>query len=425
MRRSLARLLVLALVLRLAIAAIPGGHLWDQGCFKAWGIQMVRYGAGRFYASSQLVHCDYPPAYLYVVGFWAWLYHLVDPGIVRWGLDQVMAVSPLNAWMKLPASFADVLNGWLVWRILAPRLGEQKARGAAVLYLFNPLFFYDSAWWGQLDTVIVTFSLLVLWASIEGRLVLAMVAGTLGVLIKPQGIFVLPAGLASQWHRKHGAWWWVAIAASALVAWLVIAPFWPGGPPWHPFVALVALMRGTADDYLFASMKAFNLWELLAPGAPDSMRVLGIPLEAWGLAFLAAAQAVVAWALYRRRDDGTVFLGWAVSAGAFFLLATRMHERYFISGIALLALAVPYRPWLRRWYWVLSAISCFDMYCAQDLHFGALMAALGIGRILGLANLVIFGLLLKDLLSPLDAREQPAAPVAAQEPTLGPADRPA
>ncbi len=411
-------------MLRLLIAAIPGGHLWDQGCFKAWGIQLVRYGAGRFYSSPQLVHCDYPPLYLYVLGFWAWLYHLVDPGIVRWGLDQVMAVSPLNFWMKIPASLADVLNGWLIWRILVPRLGRHKAHRAAALYLFNPLFFYDSAWWGQLDTVIVTFSLLVLWASIEGRLVLAMVAGTVGVLVKPQGIFVLPAGLASHWYRKHGARWWLAIATSLLVAWVAIRPFWPGGPPWHPFVALFALLRGTADDYRFAAMKAFNLWGLLAPSAADSTRVLGVTLAGWGLAFLAMAQAVVAWALYRRRDDGTVFLGWAASAGAFFLLATRMHERYFISGIALLALAVPYRPRLRRWYWVLSAISCVDMYGAQDLRFGAVLAAVGIGRILGLANLVIFGLLLKALLSPPDVLEPPAVSASAPDAILAAADRP-
>lgn len=41
-----------ALLLRLAIALIPGGNPYDQACFKAWGIDMLRHDPATFYAMS-------------------------------------------------------------------------------------------------------------------------------------------------------------------------------------------------------------------------------------------------------------------------------------------------------------------------------------------------------------------------------------
>ena len=58
--------LAIAAIIRIIIAMNVEGYGVDVGCFTAWGGTMASVGPVDFYASTGF--CDYPPAYVYVLG---------------------------------------------------------------------------------------------------------------------------------------------------------------------------------------------------------------------------------------------------------------------------------------------------------------------------------------------------------------------
>ncbi|MDR5416295.1 hypothetical protein RHO86_24775, partial [Salmonella enterica subsp. enterica serovar Thompson] len=90
---------------------------------------------------------DYPPGYLYVLWLIGGLGHLLAPFA---GGDAVAATTAL---VKLPAIFADIAVGLVLYMVVrswrSPRRdAERVALLAAAFYLFNPVTWYDSAIWG-------------------------------------------------------------------------------------------------------------------------------------------------------------------------------------------------------------------------------------------------------------------------------------
>ena len=169
--------LAAALAFRLIIAyAYPGtGLAFDIASFRGWASDLATNGLHGFYERPGF-H-DYTPGYLFV------LYLVGMVGQAAGGIGDLI---------KLPAIFADVAIGWLVWS-MATELGagRRAALLAAVFAVANPVSWFDSVVWGQVDSFGVVFLLLgvrELWRDHPER---AAVWTVIAALIKPQlGILV-------------------------------------------------------------------------------------------------------------------------------------------------------------------------------------------------------------------------------------------
>jgi Gpi18-like mannosyltransferase len=169
--------LAAALAFRLIIAyAYPGTGLeFDLASFRAWAANLASEGLHGFY-ERPFFH-DYTPGYLYV------LYLVGLAGQALGGIGDLI---------KLPPIFADVAIGWLVWS-MATELGANRraALVAAALAVANPVSWFDSVVWGQVDSFGVVFLLLGvrdLWRDRPER---AAIWTVIAALIKPQlGILV-------------------------------------------------------------------------------------------------------------------------------------------------------------------------------------------------------------------------------------------
>ena len=66
--------------------------------------------------------------------------------------DQCSAAAGIDL-LKLPAILADLAMGWLAWS-MTRELGASRwrARLAAVLVVVNPVTWFDSVVWGQVDS---------------------------------------------------------------------------------------------------------------------------------------------------------------------------------------------------------------------------------------------------------------------------------
>ncbi len=406
--RQIAVMLAIALIFRLILAyGIDGlrgsGFDADLGLFRYWADVLAEHAPWGFYANAS--YADYTPGYLYVL----WIV-----GALRdIGFATGLPADIVDSFIKLPAIVTDVLLAWLV-ASMALELGVSRRRAlvAAAVVAFNPLTWFDSVIWGQVDSFGTVFLLLgvrELWRGRHERAaILAVVAG----LIKPQLAILVPIvavvairralwpaggyGDEADPPRRGFAWefrqiGWRRILTTGLAGYLtalaLATPFglsvlWPSATA--PFIdsSLIRLIFSTAATYPYLTVNAFNWWALFPVGGesvaskafilwiPDSpvpdasaWGTIGpVPAALVGAALLLGTAALVAWLVARRPDRLTILVGVTVLAIAFFAAPTRVHERYLFPffGLAGVLFAISTR-W--KLAYVVAAIATFlNMY---------------------------------------------------------------
>ena len=177
---AIVAVLALGLAFRFIIAQLNlgTGFASDRSSFQGWAMDLAKNGIGGFYGRAGFI--DYTPGYLYV------LYVIGQVG------QAIGAVNPGDL-IKIPAILADIILGWLVWTMILELGGGRRAAliGAA-LVVANPVTWYDSVIWGQVDSVGVIFLLLgvrELWRDRPER---SAVFTVIAALIKPQLAILVP-----------------------------------------------------------------------------------------------------------------------------------------------------------------------------------------------------------------------------------------
>ena len=202
----LAAALIIGLLLRALIAGIllpQSGFRIDIGDFTAWANRLASLGPGEFYETGYF--SDYPPGYLYVL----WLL-----GVVGSWLTPLVGQPATGGLVKIPGVLADIGVAWLLFvycrRFLDHRFGlrgrswsgEALGLTAAVIYLFNPVTIFNSAIWGQVDSVGTLVMLATLYALARGWTEGAALGAVVALLIKFQYGFLIPI-VALVGIRRH------------------------------------------------------------------------------------------------------------------------------------------------------------------------------------------------------------------------------
>ena len=402
----LAVLLALGLALRLIIAYVllPGsGFKVDLGSFSGWALELARNGPWGLY--DRPIFVDYTPGYLYVL----WALGLVS---------QALAI-PIGDLLKLPAIVADLALALAIFS-LAAELGASRrgAIAAAGVFLLVPVTWFDSAVWAQVDSVGTLFLVLAVRELWRGRSERAAILTTIAAIIKPQFGILIPLA-AVVIIRRH----WVErpddgsrlgggpvrIVTTTLVglvtATLVCLPF------GITILGLLQQIVETAGGYPYVTVNAYNPWALVTMdgaglassgtwirdaanpenAADPFFTVLGMPAVLVGTTFIGAAIVALMVVLWRRHDDRRALLvALALMAIAFFVLPTRVHERYLYPFFALGAILLALQPRWATLYAVLAAANFANLYAILTLPFydspglGPMLDALGgLGRQLG------------------------------------------
>ena len=312
---------------------------------------------------------------------------------------------------------------------------ERAARIGALLVVFNPVAWFDSTIWGQVDSVGVVVLLLALRELWRDRPERAAILATLAALIKPQLGILIPIIAIVVIRRAlwpHGGYgdegepeprrWTVGlerrirgpirILTTGLAGFLTaIAVSWPFG---LSFPGLIAQIFKTAAGYPYLSVNAFNPWALVSrvtadgreesialtrswvcdstivPSPAGEIRIGDWQIWSWpastqqcadglmigafpaalvGVALFLIAAAIVVWLVARRPDRLTTLVGLAILSLAFFVLPTRVHERYLFPLVAVGAIlaAVSIR-W--RIAYVLSGLATLaNMYVVLTTYY--------------------------------------------------------
>jgi 4-amino-4-deoxy-L-arabinose transferase-like glycosyltransferase len=422
-RRILTRLSTIAVVLlaglalRLLIAYVvfPGqGHESDLHLYGVWAQTLAQNGPGGFYQNAGFA--DYPPGYLYVL----WL--LGVAGNVIAGLVGQAPADVIGALVKAPAIAADMVVGILLYRAARRWRDERTGVAAAALYLFLPVTSYDSALWGQVDAVGGLLLIGAILLLIEGWSEPATAVAVLAAVTKPQyaiGLAVVGAILLRRhllqpgsgpvptpgarvgrldralrgWlTRQQGPGRLVACAAVAILFFLAaILPFdlpslAPAGVASVPILGSLAgfwaLVGSAAGYYPVLTVNAFNVWALVGPTpltqmmgpnlfwTYDSLQVLGpIPAATVGAGLLGLLGLLVGLTLLLRDDRQTILIAFTVLAVGFFVLPTRVHERYLFPAFAVGALLAASSVRWRWWYVLLGLANVANLHAVLTLPF--------------------------------------------------------
>ncbi len=333
--------LSLAFILRLLIVLFSASHP-DLGNHLDWGNKFWQYGPQNFYTESvwNVSWPNQPIGSIYLFALLA----KVNQSVLNfaWNLNLNFPLFPsklipllndhFHIWLvKLPFIVSDVLIGLALYLSLKKKY-PKVAPLATSLYLFNPAVIYNSAVWGQTDTIINLFSLSGLLLLLNKRYFWGIFLFLSSYLFKISLIIYLPVFLIILFiHRRDWSKWLLPFFSFLILLLLLPLPF--SGFP-NPFSWLIHLYR----DLVFnrqgqmLSGNAFNLWGLFF-GTDLTLRnnilIFGLPASLLGQ-FLFIIFSLPALLIFIRQKITLASTSRLLFIIVFtsFVFLTNIHERY-------------------------------------------------------------------------------------------------
>lgn len=333
----LGTILLGAFLLRLFLAPLAAQD--DTPAFRSWMESGTKLGIVDSY--SQQVSSPwlpiYPPVIPYLLTASGHLYRLlISPSYT--------VIDPAHmVFAKLPAIVSDVAICLILFLLLRHIRHRALGLSAAAIYAVHPAAIYDSALWGQMDSVYTLFLLACIAAAVWGKHSLAVAAFVVACFTKPQALLFLPLLLFVVPYRPRELF--RMILAAMCTTTVLLLPFLLKAditPVLNTFN--VSAILGSSR----ISWNAYNFWWALlgnrAWEMPSTERVLSILHYRELALFLFGGFSLLALLLLRRTLRGQQgkerqLASLSIAAGfialCFFTLGVEVHDRYLFPFIAL------------------------------------------------------------------------------------------
>ena len=339
------------LVLKALLLQYFTGFSVDLGTYEAWALKIAAQGPARTYQEGYFL--DYPPGYLYAL--WA-AGAFVDAIHAGFGVA-------LKVIVEMPPLLADFALSLAVYLFVRRISGARSAWIALALIALNPALLFDSVVWGQTDSPLTLALFLSVAMIIDGEYEVGWALAALAILIKPQAFSLIP--VLAVWTMLRLAprnWWRTALAFVAIII-IGAAPFQIG----HPWDWLPNLYFSGAAYYNETSVNAFNLMALIGGlRVHDSETIFGLSYFSIGMTMLVPLYAFIAWMIWRRADDRSLLFASFLAIFGVFMLAPRMHERYFYAAVVFALPLALEEPVMLAVFGVLTVTCLFNL--AYVLH---------------------------------------------------------
>jgi Gpi18-like mannosyltransferase len=369
-----------AFVLRVLLFSLQG-HQNDLDTFAYWFNTAAASGPSSFY--NTVGWCDYPPFNIYL--FWGF-----------GSLVQVLNLfgSSIVYIIKLVPNIFDMLIAGVIYFFVQKSLGFKLGALAAAFYLFNPAVIFNAAIWGQFDAIYTLFLLVSLILMLKGKPELSALSFAVSILTKPQAIALLPLFVFIVF-KKNGVRRFLSSAAIFIATiFAVILPM-----QWNnPVTFFYDIYFGAYGGYEYTSVNAFNLWGLSGLWVPDG----NLFIVGWVL--FAIFSVFTLYVLYKRWNKSNqtmllIFFAAFMFCFAFFMLPTRIHERYLFPAISFLALMFPFAKKTRLFYAVITAtfltniayiLHWFNLYLTEGYHNAPNLSGDPIVVVVSIINVIMF-----------------------------------
>jgi len=356
------------------------GYQNDIDTFSSWFNTAADYGPRLFY--NTVVWCDYPPFNIYL--FWGF-----------GSLIQMLGLfgTPFTAYIiKLVPSIFDLLVAGLIYFFVQKQLSFKIGLMTAALYVFNPAVIFNAAVWGQFDAIYTLFLLLALLLALNGKSELSAASFAISILTKPQAIALLPLIVFIIFKKSGIKRLMFSIVTFTATIFAVILPM-----QWNnPITFLYNIYFGAYSGYAYTSVNAFNTWGLFGMWIPDGdLFILG-----WIL--FAVFSVFTLYVLNKRWDKSEyilIFFAAFMLLFAFFMLPTRIHERYLFPAISILVLMLPFAKKARLFYSIITVtflvnvvyvLYWLNLYANAGYSYGPNLSGDLVVIVVSLTNVVMF-----------------------------------
>ena len=342
---SVVLFLATSFVLRLYLSLNDGYEL-DLNCFMVWSQTATNVGLSSFYDS---VWCDYPPFYIYILYFVGNFYKALFSS--AFDLSSPIFIVLL----KMPANIADIIIGLLLFTVINKKNDYKTAFIVMASYVLNPAIIFDSAVWGQVDSI---FTLLIFLSIIllnDDRPELSCACFAVSVLTKPQSLILGPL-IALFILKKYKFKRSFKCASVSLLVFIALSiPFFYKGSIGRLFglAELIEMYTGAAASYAYTSLNACNLWGVLTGFWVKDSEVFIISYRTWSLILMGIYVTLILYNVHRGNLSPNL-AAFCLYLG-FFMLPTRIHERYLFPIFPFLALEMVLDQKLRYIYGAFSA----------------------------------------------------------------------
>ena len=360
--QRLYRVLLLSAALQLCIAWLPD-TMGDLFVYRSWTRSLAEHGImTAYWPSSSTAEdsflrppIDYPPVLPYVLLCLGRGLGVLDPALLH-ARDRLLDFA-----IRVPFVLANLAIALMVYAVLRRRAAPRTALWAAALFAFNPAVVFDTAYWGQADSLCVVFVVAGLILLERGRSGWAWALIVVAALVKPLAWPFVPLVALASLKRFGLARTLRASVAAAAVALASLLPFLLEGR----FVAILKTLFLQIDAMPYTSVNAHNFWWIASgghPWTPAAQQWLGGPsYETVGLLLFGAVYLLCARELWISGDSRALFRASAGAAFGFFMLATHMHENHLFAFLPLLLLARGDEPAWRRFFVLCSLTFLMNM----------------------------------------------------------------
>lgn len=376
---TLPLMLLAGLVVKVG-AILAWGHLSpDLETIKAWCMALARLGPYGFFTGADLP--TIAPGTLHPLGaLLTWplgvLWRTFDPAFAH------HASAWFGLWVRVPTLLAEVAACVALYRLSARHTGPKRAVAVVAAFFLNPAVILGSSVWGHSDALILALVLGGAWQIVEARHGLGVALVGAAGLVHVHAFVFLPVAVVVAAARV--GWARVAtglsvVAVGALLLGCLLAPSAPGR---------VYLSQPAAEPY--TTYHAFNIWyplgnlengeHPLVPKVPGSR-------HAWGLAVVLCLMTVAIFKSSTRDNDSDFLRELFLLAVGVWLFGTRIHARYLLYPLAVLALF----PGHQTTFWLLSISATLNVAWPLGIsaNWGAAVMG-GWGNFLAAANLVLY-----------------------------------
>lgn len=365
-------IIILALVLRFCLAFLVS-HPDVAVYYMPWTAALAKGGFEGFYKISfdPSGTSNYPPLSIYCLWLGREIYELIYN--LSWWVNAHLPIFPSNfifflesttakaGFLKIPAILSDLAIGIVLFLFLRQRVSQRKALLGMVIFLFNPAVWYNSAVWGQIDSLVAMFAFSAFAFLLTDRPLLANLSFSLALLSKQQALLLLPFYLflliKKFGPRKILNFFLLLFIAS----FFLIFPFEPQN---HIIWFSQFYLNNIEGTLHYTVANAFNLWALLFgfDNRPDSIIFAGLSLRVWG-----AVLTIFCWTLiFLQVDKKSPPLKMMLAAGLLtfsaFLFLTRVHERYFFLSLPFLVATSVGSRFLMALYILASLLHLLNLY---------------------------------------------------------------
>ena len=328
-------LLAIGFSIRLMAASAYKGFETDINCFLGWGKLAYENGFSQFYGGDSFT--DYPPGYIYVL--------TALEGIRRFVFHGTYS-NAVTLLFKLPAILCDLIAAYFIYFLGKKHHHPLSGLFGMAIYLINPTVFFDSAVWGQIDSIYTLLLVLACYFISEKRFFATYLLFTIGVLTKPQMLMAGPIVVIALWRNvylpvrgdknalkkvlmKHIVLWLSCLC----IFLLLIAPF--------GIQKTIDQYLSTLSSYPMASVNACNIWSLFGQNMlSQDTTFLGISFAQYGTCFILLTVCLSFYSLYKMQDCKHSYFGvCAFIYISIFVFSVRMHERYIYPALIFLLIS--------------------------------------------------------------------------------------